>query len=41
MARNGYDTAYVDCDVEEPNGHIFLAPEIEDTKPATLPLSGR
>jgi MinD superfamily P-loop ATPase len=23
------DVTYVDCDVEEPNGHIFLKPEIE------------
>jgi MinD superfamily P-loop ATPase len=25
--RVGLGTAYVDCDVEEPNGHIFLKPE--------------
>ena len=25
--------AYVDCDVEEPNGHLFLKPEITSTKP--------
>jgi MinD superfamily P-loop ATPase len=24
--------AYVDCDVEEPNGHIFLKPEIENAE---------
>jgi MinD superfamily P-loop ATPase len=27
-ARVGLLTAYVDCDVEEPNGHIYLKPEI-------------
>jgi len=25
----GLDVSYLDCDVEEPNGHIFLRPEIE------------
>jgi len=28
-ARAGRRTAYVDCDVEEPNGHIFLKPQFE------------
>jgi len=32
-SRNGQSTAYLDCDVEEPNGHIFLKPEITDRKP--------
>ncbi len=27
-SRNGRAAAYLDCDVEEPNGHIFLKPEI-------------
>ena len=27
-SRNGRSVAYLDCDVEEPNGHIFLKPEI-------------
>ena len=27
-SRNGQSVAYLDCDVEEPNGHIFLKPEI-------------
>ena len=30
-ARAGRRTAYVDCDVEEPNGHIFLKPQFEHT----------
>ena len=32
-SRNGRTVAYLDCDVEEPNGHIFLKPEITDRKP--------
>jgi len=27
---------YVDCDVEEPNGHIFLKPDIETSEKATM-----
>ena len=27
---------YLDCDVEEPNGHIFLKPAIERTRPALV-----
>ena len=33
--RVGLRTAYVDCDVEEPNGHIFLKPE----KGLSLPVA--
>ena len=29
---------YLDCDVEEPNGHIFLKPEIEERYDATMPI---
>ena len=32
-SRNGKSVAYLDCDVEEPNGHIFLKPAITDRKP--------
>ena len=32
-SRNGQSVAYLDCDVEEPNGHIFLRPQITDSKP--------
>ena len=28
--------AYIDCDVEEPNGHLFLKPEILKTRPVTV-----
>ncbi|MBL7190629.1 ATP-binding protein [bacterium] len=32
MSKNGEDVVYVDCDVEEPNGHLFLKPAIEEVK---------
>jgi len=32
-SRNGQSVAYLDCDVEEPNGHIFLKPQIDESKP--------
>lgn len=32
-SRSGRSVAYLDCDVEEPNGHIFLKPEITNRKP--------
>jgi len=32
-SRNGQSVAYLDCDVEEPNGHIFLKPQISESKP--------
>jgi len=31
-ARRGMDTVYVDADVEEPNGHLFIRPEISERK---------
>ncbi len=36
IAKEGRDVAYVDCDVEEPNGHIFLKPEIKEQYDATV-----
>ena len=30
IARMGRTVQYLDCDVEEPNGHIFLKPDIEE-----------
>jgi MinD superfamily P-loop ATPase len=33
LARSGEATTYIDCDVEEPNGHIFLKPEIGSCLP--------
>ena len=32
-SRNSQSVAYLDCDVEEPNGHIFLKPQISESKP--------
>ena len=32
-SRSGRSVAYLDCDVEEPNGHIFLEPEITRRTP--------
>jgi len=37
-AGRGLDVAYLDCDVEEPNGHIFLKPEIETERPIGTPI---
>ena len=37
-SRNGQSVAYLDCDVEEPNGHIFLKPQITDRKPVGKPI---
>lgn len=34
-STKGRSVAYLDCDVEEPNGAIFLKPEIEQTTPAS------
>ncbi len=30
--------SYLDCDVEEPNGHIFLRPHITESRPVTVPF---
>ena len=35
-SRNGQSVAYLDCDVEEPNGHIFLNPEITHHEPVGM-----
>jgi MinD superfamily P-loop ATPase len=37
-ARSGRSVAYLDCDVEEPNGHIFLRPRIEETRSINKPV---
>ncbi len=36
MARRGVTTVFADCDVEEPNGHIFLKPDIRETNPSRM-----
>jgi MinD superfamily P-loop ATPase len=35
-AQLGRSVAYVDCDVEEPNGHLFLKPTIAHRDPVTV-----
>jgi len=35
-SRHGRAVAYLDCDVEEPNGHIFLKPAIDRTDPVCV-----
>ncbi len=37
-ALEGRTVAYVDCDVEEPNGHLFLKPEWLARRPVTRPV---
>ena len=36
IAQIGKVVQYLDCDVEEPNGHIFLKPDIEETQTVTI-----
>jgi MinD superfamily P-loop ATPase len=36
VARTGRKVQYLDCDVEEPNGHIFLEPQIEQRDDVTV-----
>ncbi len=37
-SQAGREVAYLDCDVEEPNGHIFLRPAIEEERPIEKPV---
>jgi MinD superfamily P-loop ATPase len=36
FARTDHKVQYLDCDVEEPNGHIFLKPDIKKTRAVTV-----
>ena len=36
LAEKGEAVTYIDCDVEEPNGHLFLKPQIEATERMTV-----
>jgi len=36
ISKNGQKVQYLDCDAEEPNGHIFLKPKIEITEDVTI-----
>jgi MinD superfamily P-loop ATPase len=38
LVERGERVTYVDCDVEEPNGHIFLKPTFDGRTPVTLPV---
>jgi MinD superfamily P-loop ATPase len=38
LADRDYPVAYLDCDVEAPNGHIFLKPEITSRETVTIPV---
>lgn len=37
-AGKGENVLYVDCDVEEPNGHLFLHPHIEESRTVGVPV---
>ncbi len=37
-AARADSVAYLDCDVEEPNGHLFLNPTIQQRTPVHLPI---
>ena len=37
-ARDREDVTYIDCDVEEPNGHIFFKPMVEKTETVMVPV---
>ncbi len=36
LAEKGKKVRYLDCDVEEPNGHLFLKPQIDEEEDVTL-----
>jgi len=36
LAEQGRAVTYIDCDVEEPNGHLFMKPTIEHTERMTV-----
>jgi MinD superfamily P-loop ATPase len=37
-ARAGWNAFCLDCDVEEPNGHLFLRPEMRSSRPVGIPV---
>jgi MinD superfamily P-loop ATPase len=37
LAQQGEAVHLVDCDVEEPNAHIFLKPQLEGLRPVSIP----
>ena len=38
LASRGEKVAYIDCDVEAPNGHIFMRPSITASMPVEVPV---
>lgn len=38
LAGQGRAVQYLDCDVEEPNGHLFLKPDIDSSENAAIPV---
>ena len=38
LARSLEKVQFLDCDVEEPNAHIFLKPDIDQKKPVGIPV---
>lgn len=38
LAASGFQVTYADCDVEEPNGHIFLKPEMSKSEKISKPV---
>lgn len=38
LATQGRAVQYLDCDVEEPNGHLFLKPVIDTAETASIPV---
>lgn len=37
-AEAGYEVAYIDCDVEEPNGHLFMKPRFDSRRQVFVPV---
>ena len=38
VSQKGTSVKYLDCDVEEPNGHLFLNPNIEEKREVSIPV---
>jgi MinD superfamily P-loop ATPase len=38
LSDSGFKVFFLDCDVEAPNAHIFLQPDLNQKKPVTLPV---
>ena len=38
LAQQNHPVQYLDCDVEEPNGHLFLKPKIDFSENACIPV---